>query len=667
MLPLAARTLDPRRPIPHHEIDCPFDLPRGASAVLDPTAPTPQPKPDVPPPPAATPAPGDPPAPVPPPLDQTGDADTQERIELPAWYPPWARALAERYYASTSCMFVLHGNVHDLCRAPDGKQTSDPVQETYIDLVDVLTTRIFGNWDLVLGYDLARGLRPLAITDPRKQAQMLKLAADLLGNPESWPKDPSAVLPLLDKLIEAILYAKHGLAGKRLCMVFEYAQHILPEGDLASLTPAQEAQLIRFLSWAQNPYIKLQNIAFCLIVDRLSELNSRLVQNAHVTSIPVPLPDRAERKRFCEWMNQDGSLATFSDFSIDQLADLTNGLNLYNLKVLLTQGRKLGQKLDADRFRELKKHRIEQQCHGLLEFVEPKYSLDMLVGQTEAKNRLREDAQLIAQGNLSAVPMGYLVCGPVGTGKSFLAECFAGSIGIPCVTLKNFRSKYVGETEGNLEQVLDVLRSLGPVVVVIDEADAALGTREAGGDAGTSSRVFAMIARQMGDTRYRGLILWMLLTSRPDLLPIDLKRQGRAEVHLPLFYPATAEEIREMLQVMARKNKVQLAPDALPEIKPDPAKHLSGSDLESILLAAQRKALTSGRQNVGRDDLDHALHRFLPSAQGLEKEMQEIAAVLECTDLEFLPDHWRKKVAGPDGRTRLQERLVAIRQLLREQ
>ena len=48
----------------------------------------------------------------------------------------------------------------------------------------------------------------------------------------------------------------------------------------------------------------------------------------------------------------------------------------------------------------------------------------------------------------------------------------------------------MGETEGNLEKVLNVLRSLGPVMVIIDEADAALGNRESGGDSGTSSRVF---------------------------------------------------------------------------------------------------------------------------------------------------------------------------------
>src|SRR5205807_9984794 len=141
-------------------------------------------------------------------------------------------------------------------------------------------------------------------------------------------------------------------------------------------------------------------------------------------------------------------------------------------------------------------------------------------------------------------------------------------------------SKYVGETEGNMERVLTVLRSLGPVVVIIDEADAALGSREADGDAGTSGRIFAMVASQMGDTRYRGRIVWMLLTSRPDLLPIDLKRQGRAEVHIPLFYPQDEAEIRTMFSTMARKNKVAVKDDALPSLPR--GRNLSGADIESI-------------------------------------------------------------------------------------
>jgi SpoVK/Ycf46/Vps4 family AAA+-type ATPase len=168
----------------------------------------------------------------------------------------------------------------------------------------------------------------------------------------------------------------------------------------------------------------------------------------------------------------------------------------------------------------------------------------------------------------------------------------------------------------------------------------------------------------MGDTRYRGKIVWMLLTSRPDLLPIDLKRQGRAEVHVPLFYPHETEEIAAMFVAMARKGKVPLAADAVPPVSPE--RRLSGADIESVVLSARRQALSAGRDTLQRADLEEALEEFIPSAQGLEKELQEIAAVLECTHRSFLTPAWREKVAQPGGRTQLQERLVAIRQLLEE-
>jgi SpoVK/Ycf46/Vps4 family AAA+-type ATPase len=341
---------------------------------------------------------------------------------------------------------------------------------------------------------------------------------------------------------------------------------------------------------------------------------------------------------------------------------MSSGLNLVNLDVLLARTRDESRTPQLNQFRSLKKSMIERQCQGLVTFVEPKHTLDTVVGHQAAKERLRQDAQWISQGRLEIAPMGYLICGPVGTGKTFLAECYAGSIGIPCVTLGNFRSKYVGETEGNLEQVLNVLRSLGPVVVIIDEADAALGNREAEGDSGTSGRVFSMIARQMGNTDYRGRIIWMLLTSRPDLLPIDLKRQGRAEVHIPLFYPQEREELTAMFRVLARKNQIQLVPDATPQVAGDRA--LSGADIESIVLSAQRRALVAQRDTVTAEDLQNAVEAFIPSAQGLEKEMQELVAVLECTDRDFLPDDWRQRIEQPEGIRRLQQRLTTLRELL---
>jgi len=576
-------------------------------------------------------------------------------IPVPAWYPDWARRLAELYFSKTTCVFLLHGNVHDLNRYPGADN------DCYGSLAEFLATQVFGRWDLVLGYDLSRGLRPLAGSDPERLRSMSQDLAKRWGEAANWPREPDRVLLALDEFVERNLVDEPG-SRKSIAVLFDYAQYLVPAGDLDVLARGQAARLVQVLRWAQNPHIKRVNTAFCLIADSLAELNSRLVESPHVATIELPFPDRDDRLEFSRWATRGRDFARVADFTPESLAEMSNGLSLVNLSVVLSQSAHSGRRVDAGQFRELKKNVIERQCRGLVEFVEPSHNLDMVVGHAEAKKRLEDDARWISQGQLDAAPMGYLICGPVGTGKTFLAECYAGSIGIPCAALKNFRSKYVGETEGNLQQVLAVLRSLGPVVVIVDEADAALGNRQAEGDSGTSARVFSMISSQMGNTRYRGRIIWMLLTSRPDLLPIDLKRQGRAEVHIPLFYPYEEEEVRTMFRVMARKNKLKLAGDAMPPVSAE--SRLSGADIESIVLAAARHARTEGRPELAKADLEWAIGEFVPSAQGLEKELQEIAAVLECTQRSLLPPDWRQKISHPDGRARLQERMVAIRQIL---
>src|SRR5450631_137945 len=119
--------------------------------------------------------------------------------------------------------------------------------------------------------------------------------------------------------------------------------------------------------------------------------------------------------------------------------------------------------------------------------------------------------------------------------KTFMVNCWAGELGVPCVVFKNFRDKWVGATESNLEKIFTILRALGQVVVFVDEADQMTGKRDSGSDdSGLSGRVYAMLAKEMSDTRNRGKIIWVFATSRPDLLEVDLKRPGRLDVHFPL-------------------------------------------------------------------------------------------------------------------------------------
>ena len=575
--------------------------------------------------------------------------------DFPAWVPPWANQVADLFFSGTTAAFVLHGNTYDLFRM-------DAKADRYGVLAEFLAEQLFGRWSLVLHYDLGRGLRAFAGRDEARLKDMVALANRRVGDLSALSREPAATFAILDRFVRANIMAREE-DRLSVAVILDQASYLFPAGEPGRASLQTSSQVVTMLNWAMSPHVKRLNMAFVLIDERLADVSDRLTGNPHVASIEVPLPDEGERRLFAQSSGGD-ALAAVSDYSAAELGTLTAGISVTDLNVLIQSARETGRRLDATVFRALKKRLLERQCRGLLEFIEPKWTLDTVVGHDAAKVRLREDAALLKRGALDTLPMGYLLCGPVGTGKSFLAQCVSGEIGVPCLMLKNFRSKYVGETEGNLERVLAVLRAMGPVVVVVDEADAALGSREQDGDSGTSSRVFGMIAAQMGDTRYRGRIIWMLLTARPDLLPIDLKRQGRAEVHIPLFYPTDEAEIRQMFVIMARKLGSSLALEDVPQI---PQKgHLSGADIEGMAGRAWRIALLAGKDRITKEALEEVVAQFMPSTQGLERELQETAAMLECTDRQFLPDAIVAKMEADGGRGKLQARLTALKQLVEE-
>jgi len=574
---------------------------------------------------------------------------------LPPWAPPWAAQLAELCFSGTTSVFLLHGNTNDLL--PRGATPEDG----YGTIADLLAEQLFGKWDLLLHYDLGRGLRAFAGRNEKRLQKMIALANDKVVDLSTVKNDPGVVLALLDRFVRNnIVSADKAIS---FAVIIDQASFLFPSGEPGRTSFPAAAMLVTLLNWAKSPHVKKMPMAFVLMDERRADLSERVTSSPHVASIELPLPSVDERERFIKATMVGGTrdLAAFSDFDAPTLARLTAGISVTDLAVLVKVAAETGRRLDAKAFQDLKKRLIEKQAQGLLEFIEPKWTLDTVIGHDAAKSRLRQDAELLRKGRLASLPMGYLLCGPVGTGKTFLAQCTAGEIGIPCVILKNFRSKYVGETEGNLERVLSVLRAMGPVMVVVDEADAALGSREAEGDSGTSSRVFGMIAAQMGDTRYRGAILWMLLTARPDLIPIDLKRQGRAEVHIPLFYPTDDKEIRQMFLTLAGKLQGKLAAEDIPAVPH--VGELSGADVEGLVGRALRLSLLADSETITRAALTEVFAEFLPSTQGIEKELQELAAILECTDRQFLPAVVAKRMDS-EGRARMQQRFLELRRLV---
>ncbi|MEO8277294.1 MAG: AAA family ATPase [Thermoanaerobaculia bacterium] len=568
--------------------------------------------------------------------------------------PAWAATIARSVAAKQANTFIIHGLPADLVPVRQENQRSFQQLDTF------LTETLFASWPSKITYNRAEGL---GFSQPAARQHFLERlkAYDAVHGTEwseALPRDAANACALLDS------YFRHCATlspARPVVLLLPFAETLVPSGDASYRTPEDRAVLVYLRKWAQDPVMLAKNIVVVLVTESLSELDPKLVRASATREIEIARPDAAERREYLEAVRDAAWFEKMSEALPARLADLTAGMTRAQLAQLLDGTDATGAKLTLDGVRAAKKEVIESEGLGLLEYVEPKYDLDMVAGMPAVKGRLRRAARAIARGNPSAVPMGYLICGPVGSAKTFLVECFSREIGFPCVKLKNFRSMWVGSTESNLERILKILASLTPVGVVIDEADAALGNREQSGDSGTQQRVFAQIATFMADTRNRGRVLWFLITARPDLLPIDLKRQGRAEEHIPLFYPETVAEYDEIFQVMKKKLALNCTVASLAEVADEEVlKGFSGSDLEAVLVRSILEAEAADSSEVTVEHLRRAFSDFIPTTSNRERELQILAAILECTSRELLPERFRDL-----DRATIQSRLSEIKLELR--
>ncbi|MFW6347881.1 MAG: AAA family ATPase, partial [Cyclonatronaceae bacterium] len=425
-------------------------------------------------------------------------------------YPGWAQEFARKYLGKTLNHFVLHGNVRDyvlLHDARGGETTPEPVFQRFNTF---LAEELFAARELLLCYDRAGGLQ---FRDAHSKHDFMSRlpAAYQEGGKEPLPKNPATVLSLLEK------YFRQRIGeGKSVALIIDYAETIIPNSDAGSAASEERNVLVSLLKWAQDPSFLAADFTVVLLTGNLSDLSRSLVQSPFNASIQVGLPDAPARHVFIRHFMEDSKLpGPLSALSLEQLAAQTAGLSFIQIKNMLGQARENKLKISYEGLQQTKKELIEAEAHDLLEFVETDATLDAVAGHVQVKKHLRQASASLKQGHGDTLPMGYLVCGPVGTGKTFLVSCFAGEVGIPMVKLKNFRSQWQGVTEGNLEKILTLLDAMAPVAVMIDEADAYLGDRVSGGDSGVSSRVFAKIASFMSNTANRGRIIWFLMTARP--------------------------------------------------------------------------------------------------------------------------------------------------------
>ena len=548
-------------------------------------------------------------------------------MPAPQSAPAWAAELALAYESRASSQFVLFGNVHDRIAVGD----------ELVNLADYLENTLLKPFAVVLGYDLGDGLTIERGGDVVEKWQGAELRRQV-REPQPAFKWIGSYLRYLGNL--------RTLGNKdktpNVAVIVRDTDQIVPADGSGFEHGSLTSQL---RAWSgESPFRDLPFTSL-LIADNLIDIEPLIASSAQTTRIRVPLPDAGALERALTILKRQYPNAFAPDANVAELAAALAGITVTSLEGLVKMRHHESRPIGAADLAKLKKELVERDSAGLVEFIEAKRTLDDYHGQEALKTWLRQDIQLWRSGDLKALPMGYLLCGPVGTGKTFLVECLAGEAGVPVVKLKNFRDRWVGSSEGNLEKIFRLIRALGRCMVFIDEADQTLGKRDSGsGDSGLSGRIYSMIAQEMSDSGNRGRVLWLLASSRPDLIEVDLKRPGRVDVKVPLLPTSTSAESTQLIALLAKRYGLDLAAADLARLESRMPTLLTPGAAEALVVKAYRHSRT---QNVaGGAALEASLVGYQNPVPADVLEFQMRIAIREATDLNFVPPAFRAMATG---------------------
>lgn len=561
--------------------------------------------------------------------------------------PSWAKVWQRQYTSQVAHAFVFHFNVRDITAAGLGLQA-------YITKVLASSQTVDGSplMDIIVTYDRANGLvfpldsmrqrfmdmLGLSGREPSQQDDMLNA---LLGNQggqpqaEELPRRPGQVLPLLDTLLHS--------TGIRSTVIINHPETLAPNADVAMLSPEDRESLIILQGWGSDPILAAAGQCVILITDTLSSIHPGLTAaSSRYESITVDLPNREQRLVYIGRLSQSQEFTGIDwQISEERLANGTAGLGLVHIRDILLRARQTGT-LTWSLVKERKDSIIASEFADVLEMIEPTYGWERIGGLAHVKDFFQRSViNPIQSGRYSRVPMGVLMTGPAGTGKSAVAVAVAKEAGVNAVSLNMSRilGQYVGNSERNLEKAIQAIESLAPTIVFIDEIDQTV-SRSEGGDSGVGSRIFKRLLEFMSDTQHRGRVVFLAATNRPDLMDAALRRPGRFDKKIPFLVPDETER-GSIIQVMAKAYGLDIQNFDLTTLI-DACDGWTGAEIEAAAVKAVE--LVEDESLITTDALAAAFERLSPSTADIQ--FMTLLAIKETNDTDLLPTKYRKLLAN---------------------
>lgn len=392
------------------------------------------------------------------------------------------------------------------------------------------------------------------------------------------------------------------------------------EGPIGITTVRQLRNVTRIL-----PNIKRDSAQAIIVLSPNGNVPPELSNSA--TVIEWPLPDRDEIGRLL-----DGAMAPMSD---EIKATLVNGtreaaidaaVGLSGEEAQACYAKSLVQlrRIDPAAVSQEKRRVVARE--RVLEWHDPlPGGLDAVGGLDQLKAWLasrRSAYSPAARAYGLPSPKGALLVGIPGCGKSLTAKAIATAWGVPLLRLdlNALKSKFVGESEGNLRRALRVVEAIGRCVVWIDEVEKALaGATNGGADGGVSMDALGTVLSWMQERA--GAAFVIATANDVSSLPPELMRKGRFDeiwwVDLPT-YVERDQILKASLRANGRKAFAARQDSGADQEWDDIAEAtegFTGSEIAAIVPDAMFAAFAENGREITADDLLRAAKTVVPMAK----------------------------------------------------
>ncbi|MBN2589410.1 MAG: ATP-binding protein [Sedimentisphaerales bacterium] len=430
------------------------------------------------------------------------------------------------------------------------------------------------------------------------------------------------------------------ILNRDLIILVEGADLLIPQGEVSRISESDRRKVAICRDWFCDPEFMNGSDSVVFIAESRSRLNEEVSHLPQLLEVEIPSPNESQRESFISWFTKKQSENRKPKFwkggSAEKFAGLTAGLSIHALMQLLKEKSYLSESIEEKDIIVKVSEYIVSQLGGedVVEFYRPKHKLLDVVGNEKLVNFLKEKFIPRIKQKEGCIS-GAIVCGPIGSGKTFIFEAVAAELGIPVLVLKNLRSKWFGETDVIFERLRRCLESLGKALIFVDEADTQFGGLGQGVHE-TERRLTGKVQAMMSNPVLKGKIVWLLMTARINMLSPDIRRPGRCgDFIIPVLDPID-EDLKAFVSFVLKPVMKNASEQFLAEL----AEIMKGyyaaafACLKDDLISYQISQMS---KDISENEIKGIISDRILQKGGTARRVQELNALLNCSHRSLLP------------------------------